>query len=124
MTGDLNVRLFRRLVHYLNRQTTDRLAASFPRHFGTLVPKRKDHSRCSSCHPTNNVNALRHVVGAVTDIGALPVNKLQIMEIIYNHKTAAARFRIPHLAILRTAYDTSLAITDDLLHCDWLDGLG
>ena len=34
------------------------------------------------------------------------------------------RFRIPHLAILRTADDTSLAVTDDLLRCDWLGKLG
>jgi len=33
------------------------------------------------------------------------------------------RFHIPHLAILRTADDTSLAIADDLLRCDWLGRL-
>jgi len=29
-------------------------------------------------------------------------------------------FCIPHVAVLCTADDISLAIADDLLHCDWL----
>ena len=33
---------------------------------------------------------------------------------------SSRRFRIPHLAILRTSDDTSLAVADDLLRCDWL----
>ena len=41
-----------------------------------------------------------------------------------NHRYADnRRFRIPRLAILRTADDTSLAIADDLLRCDRLGGL-
>jgi len=34
------------------------------------------------------------------------------------------RFRIPRLAILRTADDTSLAVAGDLLRCNWLGRMG
>jgi len=42
-----------------------------------------------------------------------------------NHNSQDSRtFRLPHLAILRTADDTSLAIANDLLRHDWLGRLG
>jgi len=47
--------------------------------------------------------------------GALPVNKPKTTTVVI-----ITRFHIPHSAVLRIANDTSLAVSDYLLCCDWL----
>jgi len=58
----------------------------------------------------------------VTTTRALvPVNKPKTTAIVI---IARWPHFIPHLAVLRTADDTSLAVADDLVRCDWLGRLG
>ena len=53
----------------------------------------------------------------------MPVNKPETTAMLIVARYIARRFRMPHLAILRTADDTALAIADDLLRYDWLGRL-